>query len=306
MCITCGCTNADGVIITDPETGILKALSKEEHERMHAQGRHVYHRHHGHSHAPHQHTHEAAPVSVTATVHGTTISVEQEILSKNNTISQRNRSWLAQRRVLALNLVSSPGSGKTSLLERTIRDLQTRVAISVIEGDQETANDAERIRATGCKAIQINTGKGCHLEAAMVEEALATLDAPADSVVMIENVGNLVCPALFDLGELAKVVILSVTEGDDKPLKYPHMFRAAKLMLINKMDLLPYVNFNIEQCIANAQRVNPNIQTYCVSATSGAGMEDWYRWVEDALQQFASKMPFSYTLPHAGGGLGRG
>jgi hydrogenase nickel incorporation protein HypB len=269
-------------MITDPASGDARILTKEEHDRMHVEGHQVHH-HHGHSH---EHAHEAplAP-TLTAAIHGTTIALEQEILSKNQRMAERNRGWLSARRVLALNLVSSPGSGKTSLLERTLRDLKGRIAISVIEGDQETVNDAERIRATGCKAIQINTGKGCHLEAEMVGEALAALDAPTDSVVMIENVGNLVCPALFDLGERAKVVILSVTEGEDKPLKYPHMFRASELMLINKMDLLPYVDFDVETCLDYARQVNPNIQALRVSATTGAGMEDWYRWLEDALRQ---------------------
>ena len=282
MCTTCGCSDTEGVMITDPASGDARILTKEEHDRMHAEGHQVHH-HHGHFH---EHTHEAplAP-TLTAAIHGTTIALEQEILSKNQRMAERNRGWLSARRVLALNLVSSPGSGKTSLLERTIRDLKGRIAISVIEGDQETMNDAERIRATGCKAVQINTGKGCHLEAEMVGEALAALDAPTDSVVMIENVGNLVCPALFDLGERAKVVILSVTEGEDKPLKYPHMFRASTLMLINKMDLLPYVSFDVEKCLDYARQVNPNIQALCVSAMTGAGMEDWCRWLDDALHQ---------------------
>ncbi|MBI3343901.1 MAG: hydrogenase nickel incorporation protein HypB [Gammaproteobacteria bacterium] len=286
MCTTCGCSNMEGVIITDPASGAMRILTKAERDHMHAEG------HPGHPHAhtaiyapahTHPHTHEAVVEAIPAALHGTTIALEQEILSKNRRIAERNRGWLSSRGVLALNLVSSPGSGKTSLLERTLRDLRGRVTMSVIEGDQETMNDAERIRATGCKAIQINTGKGCHLEAEIVGEALAALDAPADSVVMIENVGNLVCPALFDLGERAKIVILSVTEGDDKPLKYPHMFHASELMLINKMDLLPYVDFDVERCIANARQVNPNIQALRVSATTGAGMEDWYHWLQDLL-----------------------
>lgn len=293
MCVTCGCSVTEAVTITDPASGEMRVLSKDEHDRMHAEGRHVPHHHkyqpaHGYAHSmlTHAHTHESPSIpALTAATHGTTIALEREILSKNQLMAERNRGWLAARRVLALNLVSSPGSGKTTLLERTIRDLKERVAISVIEGDQETANDAERIRATGCKAIQINTGAGCHLEAEMVGDALATLDPPVDSVVMIENVGNLVCPALFDLGERNKVVILSVTEGEDKPLKYPHMFRASALMIINKMDLLPYVSFDIEKCIANARRVNPDIQALRVSATTGAGMQDWYRWLEGTLRQ---------------------
>ncbi|MEW6353783.1 MAG: hydrogenase nickel incorporation protein HypB [Pseudomonadota bacterium] len=289
MCVTCGCSDTGAVTITDPASGELRVLTKEEHDRMHAEGYHVPH-HHGTAHAAiygpgstHEHAHATKPAPLLTAVHGTTIALEREILSKNQLMAERNRGWLAARGVLALNLVSSPGSGKTTLLERTIGDLKQRVAISVIEGDQETANDAERIRATGCKAIQINTGAGCHLEAEMVGAALATLDPPANSLVMIENVGNLVCPALFDLGERAKVVILSVTEGEDKPLKYPHMFRASELMVINKIDLLPYVNFDIEKCIAHARRVNPNIQALRVSATTGAGVEEWYGWLEESV-----------------------
>lgn len=215
--------------------------------------------------------------------HGATLKLEQEILGKNQRLAELNRAWLEARGILALNLVSSPGSGKTSLLERTLRDLSGELELSVIEGDQATANDAERIRATGCRALQINTGTGCHLEADMLARGLRELDPPPASVVMIENVGNLVCPALFDLGERAKVVILSVTEGEDKPLKYPHMFRAAGLMLLNKIDLLPYLRFDVERCIASALEVNPGIRVLQVSATSGEGMDAWYDWLRMEL-----------------------
>ena len=195
-------------------------------------------------------------------------------------LAERNRGWLAGREILALNLVSSPGSGKTSLLERTIREIGGQLAISVIEGDQATLNDAERIRATGAPAIQINTGTGCHLDADMLARGLAQLKPPPGSVVMIENVGNLVCPALFDLGERAKVVILSVTEGEDKPVKYPHMFKAAELMLLNKIDLLPHLHFDVQRCIAYAHEVNPSIRVLQVSAQTGEGMEAWYHWLK--------------------------
>ncbi|HEU5250174.1 MAG TPA: hydrogenase nickel incorporation protein HypB, partial [Thermoanaerobaculia bacterium] len=177
------------------------------------------------------------------------------------------------------NLTSSPGSGKTTLLERTIRDLGATLPISVIEGDQETLRDAERIRAAGGRAVQINTGSGCHLDAEMVREGLRRLDPPPRSLVMIENVGNLVCPALFDLGERAKVVIVSVTEGEDKPLKYPHMFRASSLMIVNKIDLLPYVTFDVDRLLENARRVNPGLSALQVSATRGDGLEEWYGWL---------------------------
>lgn len=179
-----------------------------------------------------------------------------------------------------LNLVSSPGSGKTSLLERTIRELKGKLPISVIEGDQATANDGERIAAAGAHAIQVNTGTGCHLEADMIEGALGALKPQPGSVVMIENVGNLVCPALFDLGENAKVVILSVTEGEDKPEKYPHMFRAARLLLLNKVDLLPHLDFDVEKAIASARKVHPSVEVIEVSAKTGAGMAEWYKWIE--------------------------
>lgn len=198
-------------------------------------------------------------------------------------LAERNRGWLTGRGILALNLVSSPGSGKTTLLERTVLDLKDEFEIGVIEGDQETVNDAERIRATGCKAVQINTGTGCHLEADMLARGLEALNPAPHSLLFIENVGNLVCPALFDLGERAKVAILSVTEGEDKPLKYPHMFRASELMILNKIDLLPYVRFDVERCLAYAQEVNPKIKVLQVSATTGAGMVDLYDWLRGRL-----------------------
>ena len=210
------------------------------------------------------------------------VAVERGILDKNDRFARANRRWLAERGVLALNFVSSPGSGKTSLLVETIRRLQGELPLAVIEGDQQTSNDAERIRATGARAIQINTGKGCHLDASMVEHALAHLAPADDSVLFIENVGNLVCPAAFDLGEAAKVVVLSVTEGEDKPLKYPDMFAAAQLMLLNKVDLLPYLDFDVAKAIDCARRVNPAIEVLQVSATRGQGMDGWLDWVRAA------------------------
>ncbi len=195
------------------------------------------------------------------------------MLAKNDVLAEQNREWLAERDIVAFNLTSSPGAGKTTLLERTIRDLDDRRPIAVIEGDQETLLDAERIRATGCRAIQINTGAGCHLDADMVHRALHALDPEPGSLLFIENVGNLVCPALFDLGERAMVVVISVTEGADKPLKYPHMFAAAELVLINKIDLLPYVDFDIDVCAAYARSVNPRAKVLPVSATTGEGID---------------------------------
>jgi hydrogenase nickel incorporation protein HypB len=207
------------------------------------------------------------------------VQIEQDILGKNNQHARFNREFLAERGIFAVNLVSSPGSGKTTLLTESIKRLLPATPVTVIEGDQQTANDAERIRATGARALQINTGKGCHLDASMVERALERLQPPDESVLFIENVGNLVCPAAFDLGEAHKVVVLSVTEGEDKPLKYPDMFKAATLMLLNKVDLLPYLTFDVARCIEYARRVNPAIEVLQVSATKGDGMDTWLAWV---------------------------
>jgi len=232
---------------------------------------------HGHAHAwrparAHDHDHDHGA--------GRLVKLEQDILAKNNAYAAQNREVFAARGIFALNLVSSPGSGKTTLLVKTIEALQGRLPVAVVEGDQQTSNDAERIRATGAPAVQINTGKGCHLDAHMVGHALEQLPLENGGALMIENVGNLVCPAAFDLGEAGKVVILSVTEGEDKPLKYPDMFRAARLMLVNKCDLLPYLEFDVDQAIANARRVNPLIEVIRVSATKGDGMADWLAWIE--------------------------
>ncbi|CNH44059.1 hydrogenase nickel incorporation protein HypB [Yersinia pekkanenii] len=208
------------------------------------------------------------------------LQIEQDVLSKNNQLARHNREHFVKQHILALNLVSSPGSGKTTLLTTTLQRLSGQVPCAVIEGDQQTTHDAERIRATGVPAIQVNTGKGCHLDAQMVHDAAHRLDLIEGSLLFIENVGNLVCPASFDLGERHKVAVLSVTEGEDKPLKYPHMFAASTLMIINKIDLLPYLDFDIDQCIAYARQVNPDIQVIALSASSGAGMELWLEWLE--------------------------
>ena len=207
------------------------------------------------------------------------VRVEQDILADNDRLAARNRAFFLERQILGLNLMSGPGAGKTTLLVRTIEDLRGAVPISVIEGDQETSFDAERVRSAGVRAVQINTGKGCHLDARMVGDALLGLAPNQRSVVFIENVGNLVCPAAFDLGEAARVVLLSVTEGDDKPLKYANMFAAAQLMLVTKIDLLPFVPFDLQRCSAFARRLNPEIEIMPVSATSGDGMDRWYGWI---------------------------
>jgi len=277
MCTVCGCSDTQSVGYTVP------GAPTHEHDGHTHDNDHGHDHSHGHSHShTHEHSHAPPaelPAALHAVMHGRTIALEQEILAKNQALAERNRGWFEGRGVLALNLMSSPGSGKTSLLERTIRALQGEVRVYVVEGDQATTNDAERIRATGCAVIQINTGTGCHLEADMLARGVQQLNPQPGSLVLIENVGNLVCPALFDLGERAKVVVLSVTEGEDKPAKYPHMFRACRLMLLNKTDLLPHVRFNVDRCVAYAREVNPDIEVLQVSAETGEGMEAWYDWL---------------------------
>ena len=305
MCTSCGCshgqlriegTEIEGTEIEGPETerssvdvhsvegqsGDYPFDSHQKHVHSHDSIHHD-----GHSHNDSQqsgsHLHfgqgparsHAPGLSQTRMV-----QIEQSILSKNDEYAVVNRSRLIKTAVLALNLVSSPGSGKTTLLTRTLGDIKDRIALAVIEGDQETANDAERIRKTGVQAIQVNTGKGCHLDAHMVGHALDKLSFEGQGILFIENVGNLVCPASFDLGEAHKVAILSVTEGEDKPLKYPDMFHASDLLLLNKVDLLPHLDFDVELCIENALKVNPNIEVIRCSATSGEGMDQWYQWLE--------------------------
>lgn len=228
----------------------------------------------GHPDGDDGHEHRVAPAD------SRTITLQRKVLAKNDSVAQRNRDWLTERGVFVLNLMSSPGAGKTTLLEHTGKDLAGRLAIAVIEGDQETALDARRIRAAGCEVVQINTGAGCHLDAEMVASGLRALDPAAGSVVVIENVGNLVCPALFDLGEAARVVLASVTEGADKPLKYPQMFRQADLVVVSKIDLLPYVDFDLEQYAADIGRISPGAELMALSAISMAGMGEWYDWLQ--------------------------
>lgn len=271
MCSTCGCSQPSDAVT------IVK-IGEEQHQPAHEHNHsHHAHAHHHDPHVGNGHHHHHAP---------TTIELEQDILQKNNLLAQRNRGYFEAKSILALNLVSSPGSGKTSLLERTIQDLKDEIPISVIEGDQQTMNDANRIAATGAQVVQINTGKGCHLDSEMVHQAVRKLKPADESLLIIENVGNLVCPALFDLGEGGRVVIISVTEGDDKPIKYPDMFYGSKLCIINKIDLLPYVQFDVEKAKAYAQQVNPNLKFIEVSATTGAGLEQWYEWLRKSLKHF--------------------
>ena len=304
MCLTCGCGTGETLVEGDKTTHSHRHAdgSTHSHENLPTHGGHGHD--HDHTHADgtthaHDHGHDnghdhlhygkgAAGNAVPGMTQSRLVQIERDILAKNDAIAQRNRERLAQRGIFALNLVSSPGSGKTTLLVRTIQALAGRLPVAVIEGDQQTSVDADRIRASGAPALQINTGKGCHLDAAMVDAALDRLAPKVDSVLMIENVGNLVCPAGFDLGEAHKVVVLSVTEGEDKPLKYPDMFAAASLLLLNKVDLLPHLDFDVAACLANARRVNPAIAIIEVSARSGVGLDRWLDWIAqgaDAARQ---------------------
>ena len=262
MCTVCGCSEGETTI---------------EHSHAHEHG-------HEHHHGDHEHTHDYGQGAAHAHAPGLSqarmVQIEQDILGKNNQYAAANRGYFSEQGLLTLNLVSSPGSGKTSLLTETIDLLKDQLEMAVIEGDQQTTHDADRIRATGVKALQINTGKGCHLDAHQIGHAVENLKPEAKSILFIENVGNLVCPASFDLGEAHKVAILSVTEGEDKPLKYPDMFHAADLMILNKIDLLPYLDFDLEQCIKYAKQVNPRIKIIQLSAKTGEGMESWIQWIK--------------------------
>jgi len=235
--------------------------------------------HHPHPHPPPPGSHPADRVGAGGSAGERTVLLQEKVLAKNDSLAAGNRAWLAERGILAVNLMSSPGAGKTTLLERTARDVGTELGLSVIEGDQETTLDAARIEAAGCAVAQINTGAGCHLDADMVARGLRALDPPAGSVLVIENVGNLVCPALFDLGEAARVVLSSVTEGADKPIKYPQMFRGADLVLLTKVDLLPYVDFDTERHARDLKLISPHAQILPVSATAGEGLPAWYDWL---------------------------
>jgi hydrogenase nickel incorporation protein HypB len=246
VCGTCGCGEADVRV---------EGLAGGHHQ--------------GDRHA-HPHVHEPVVGA---------IEIETALLAKNDHLAAHNRNWLAERGIVALNLMSSPGSGKTSLLRRTITELAPTRPVAVIEGDQETRIDAEKIRGTGAPVVQINTGSGCHLDADMLARGLTELAPPPGSLVFVENVGNLVCPALFDLGEAARVVVVSVTEGEDKPLKYPHMFTVADVVVVNKIDLLPYVDVRLEQLVAHCRSVNPGVRVLALSVTTGEGMHAWRDWL---------------------------
>ena len=294
MCVICGCGEGETTIQAVGD-GLVHDHA-HPHVHTHADG--TTHAHgHGHGHG-HGHDHDHGPVHGHAHEHthdlqvpgrdAQTIALETALLGKNQALAERNRGWLAGRGVLALNLMSSPGAGKTTLLERCIRDLHGQVAISVVEGDQATVFDAERIRATGAPAVQVNTGTGCHLEADMLGRALELLQPARGSLLVVENVGNLVCPALFDLGENARVVIFSVTEGEDKPLKYPHMFSSADVLLLSKTDLLPHLRVDLQRMMDNALAVNPRLKIIPVSAYTGEGLDAWYSWLRSQLATLAA------------------
>ena len=256
MCGVCGCGEDNSVQIRKP--------GEENHS-------HSHNHEHGHSHAR-NHSHEHS--------NSIEIQVEQDILNKNNLLAERNRGYFDAKNIFAINMVSSPGSGKTSLLEKTIKEQKNNLDLFIIEGDQQTMNDAERIKKAGAPVIQINTGQGCHLDADMVNKAVKSLNVNDNSILFIENVGNLVCPAMFDLGESKRVVVISVTEGEDKPIKYPAMFNTSDLCIINKIDLLPYLDFDIEKLKNYALQVNHNLEFIELSVTSGEGVDKWHEWLK--------------------------
>lgn len=280
MCTTCGCSSDENEIrFTKIGEKHFHSHSGHYHDHDHHHEHHHDHDHdnddhdHHHNHF-HNHSHE---ISV--------VQLEKDILYKNQLTAERNRGFFEALNIFSINLVSSPGSGKTSLLERTISDLKDKIAFSVIEGDQQTTNDADRIHKLNVPVIQINTGKGCHLDSEMISKAVKELKPVQDSVLMIENVGNLVCPAMFDLGELKRIVIISVTEGEDKPLKYPDMFLGSQICIINKIDLLPYLKFDLEKLKEYAKQVNPHLTFFEVSAASGEGLAAWYDYLTKSIKQ---------------------
>ncbi|MCW2242675.1 hydrogenase nickel incorporation protein HypB [Azospirillum canadense] len=309
MCTVCGCAEGETKLESGHAHGHHHHHHDHDHDHDHGHEHvgpdgkvyrhtHGHHHHdHGHEHG-HDHGHDHGTIDLSRGPAGTEVpglsqarlvTIEQDILAKNDGFAAVNRQLFAAKGVFVLNLMSSPGSGKTTLLTRTLTDLKGRFPMAVIEGDQQTSFDADRIRATGTPAIQVNTGKGCHLDAQMVTQAVGRLGIEDDSVLFIENVGNLVCPAGFDLGEAHKVVVLSVTEGEDKPLKYPAMFAAADLLLVNKVDLLPYLTFDVARMIDYARRLKPGLRVIEVSATGGQGLEEWYAWIEDGLDKASAR-----------------
>jgi hydrogenase nickel incorporation protein HypB len=279
MCATCGCSSGGTVELLVAEHAHDPGRDHRHSDHAHPGSGYLGHDHRDHGLPGHEHPAPGEFRSLEAPDGPRTIELQQKVLAKNDELAEQNRAWLAGRGILAINLMSSPGAGKTTLLEATMRGMAGKASISVVEGDQETALDASRILAAGSKVVQVNTGVGCHLDADMLSRALRALDPPSGSIVMIENVGNLVCPALFDLGEQARIVLASVTEGADKPLKYPHMFRQADLVLLNKTDLLPYVDFDVRDYSSALRKVTPDALFLQVSATTGDGMQAWFDWL---------------------------
>lgn len=277
MCVTCGCSSEDNEIRmtkVDGKTVPHSHMHDHGHEHHSHEHNHDHDHDHNHSHNHQHHDHQNARE----------INLEREILHKNDLLAERNKGYFDAKNIFAINLVSSPGSGKTSLLERTIADLKNEISFAVIEGDQQTTNDADRIAALEVPVIQINTGKGCHLDSEMIAKAVKALSPKDGSLMMIENVGNLVCPAMFDLGENLRVVIISITEGEDKPIKYPDMFYGSQVCIINKIDLLPYLKFDLEKLKEYAKKVNPNLEFFEVSAYTGQGMDFWYSFLKKSLK----------------------
>ncbi|MFC2113453.1 hydrogenase nickel incorporation protein HypB [Bacteroidota bacterium] len=290
MCDTCGCGQGEPRIlkpgeedsqaqdrITHTHDGVTHTHDGVTHTHSHGEHSHSHDHDHSHSDHDHDHTHDHNhdhPQS-------RKVEIEQDVLGKNNLLAERNRGFFEAKNILALNLVSSPGSGKTSLLERTIKDMGKEMVFYIIEGDQQTMNDANRIAEAGAPVVQVNTGEGCHLDANMVNKAVKKLEPTDKCVLMIENVGNLVCPAMFDLGESYRVVIISTTEGEDKPLKYPYMFRSSNLCIINKTDLLPYLDFDVEKAKEYATQINPDLRFIELSVKTGEGMDQWYDWLKE-------------------------
>lgn len=289
MCTTCGCSSDENEIrftkIGD-KNSYSHYHSGHFHHHDHEDHHHEHHSDHDHDHDHDSHDHQHDHNYGNSHSHEVNIvQLEKDILFKNQLTAERNRGFFEALNIFSINLVSSPGSGKTSLLERTISDLKSKMAFSVIEGDQQTTNDADRIHKLNVPVLQINTGKGCHLDSEMIAKAVKELKPVSDSVLMIENVGNLVCPAMFDLGELKRIVIISVTEGEDKPLKYPDMFSGSQICIINKIDLLPYLKFDLEKLKEYAKKVNPNLIFFEVSATSGEGLSAWYDFLSQSIKQ---------------------
>ena len=283
MCGTCGCGEDNSIRISKP--GNSNKLNNHHHSHSHNHEGESHSHDHSHKHQ-HEHTHSHDNLNASSEhdhhhSHSMEIQLEVDILQKNNMLAERNKGYFEAKNIVALNMVSSPGSGKTSILEKTIKELSQDIKFAIIEGDQQTMNDANRIESTGAPVIQINTGSGCHLDADMINKAVKELEPENDSILIIENVGNLVCPSMFQLGESKRIVILSITEGEDKPIKYPDMFRSSDICIINKIDLAPYLDVKIEKIKKYAIQVNHHLEFFVMSAKTGEGMDEWYNWLKN-------------------------